>query len=329
MPHANAPLTPTGRLRLIRRVTAGRPIAHVAAEAGLARQTLSKWVGRYRRDGESGVLDRRSAPRCSPRRTATQVVARIEHLRRERKHSARLITHTLAAEGVAISQATVGRWLVRLGLNRLRYLDVTGADNRRPNRITARYPGHMVHVDVKKVGAIPEGGGWRVHGRGTEQHRRARRQHVGYSYFHTALDGFSRLAYTELCNDETAATAAAFLARARAFFTAHGINRITRVITDNGPCYTSTRFAQAVGASRHQRIRAFTPRHNGKVERYHRLLASEFCYAHPWHSEAHRRDTLSQWLIHFNYHRPHTATGNAPPATRLHTGVTNVMIGNS
>lgn len=100
------------------------------------------------------------------------------------------------------------------------------------------------------------------------------------------------------------------------------------MITDNGPCYASTRFARAVGASRRQRIRAFTPRHNGKVERYHRLLATEFCYAHPWHSETHRRDALARWLIHFNDHRPHTATGEAPPATRLHTVVTNVMIGN-
>ncbi|GDY33949.1 IS481 family transposase [Gandjariella thermophila] len=329
MIHGNAPLTPAGRLRLVCRVQAGRPIAHVAAEAGIARQTLSKWVGRYRARGEDGLFDRRSTPRHSPRRTSREVVTRIEALRREHKYSARLIVHTLAAEGVTVSSATVGRWLTRLGLNRRGLLDPTGATNRRPRRITARYPGHMVHVDVKKIGRIPDGGGWRIHGRGSPGDRAARRQKVGYAYFHTALDGYSRLADTEALDNETADTAVGFLARARAFFRAHGITQLTRVITDNAPCYTSPRFARSLGGTRHQRIRAFTPRHNGKVERYHRILAHELCYARAWNSEDERHDALRRWLIHFNYHRPHTATGDQPPATRLHAGVSNVMIGHS
>jgi transposase len=298
--HGNAPLTPAGRLRLVHRVEAGRPIAHVAAEAGIARQTLSKWVGRYRAAGEAALVDRRSTPRHSPRRTCVEVVARIEALRRERKYSARLITHTLVAEGVSIAPATVGRWLARLGLNRRRFLDPTGATNRRRRRIVARYPGHMVHVDVKKIGRIPAGGGWRVHGRGSPGDRAARRQKVGYAYFHTALDGYSRLAYTELLESETADTAVGFVARARAFFRTHGIAELTRVITDNAPCYTAQRFTRSLGATRHQRIRAFTPRHNGKVERYHRTLAEELCYARAWNSEAERHEALRRWLIHFN-----------------------------
>jgi transposase InsO family protein len=257
------------------------------------------------------------------------VVARIEWLRRQHKYSARLITHTLDAEGVAISPATVSRWLARLGLNRLRMLDPSGATNRRRRAIIAHYPGHMVHVDVKKIGRIPDGGGWRIHGRGSPEDRAARRQKVGYGYFHTALDGYSRLAYTELLDTETSAAAIGFFARARVFFRSHGITEITRVITDNAPCYTSPRFARSLRGTRHQRIRPFTPRHNGKVERYHRILAEELCYAHAWTSESERHDALQRWLIHFNYHRPHTATGGLPPAARLPTGVTNVVIGHS
>jgi len=327
MTHRNAPLTPVGRLRLVRRVQAGRPIAHVAAEAGIARQTLSKWVGRYRAAGEDGLLDRRSTPGHSPHQMPPEVVARIEYLRRCHKYSARLIVHTLATEGVSVSTATVGRWLSRLGLNRRRFLDPNGATNRRRRRITARYPGHMVHVDVKKIGRIPDGGGWRIHGRGSAGDHAARRQRPGYAFFHTALDGYSRLAYTELLDTETADAAVGFFARARAFFRIHGIDEVNRVITDNAPCYASPRFTRSLGSTRHQRIRPFTPRHNGKVERYHRTLAEELCYAHAWNSETERHDALRRWLIHFNYHRPHTATGDLPPATRLHTGVTNVMIG--
>ena len=329
MTHRNAPLTPAGRLRLARRVETGRPIAHVAAEAGIARQTLSKWVHRYHIAGEEGLLDRRSTPRHSPHRTPPEVVTRIETLRREHKYSARLIVHALAAEGVSISPATVGRWLTRLGLNRLRDLDVSGATNRRRRRIVARYAGQMVHVDVKKIGRIPDGGGWRVHGRGSDGDRAARRQKAGYTYLHTAVDGYSRLAYTEALDDEQAATAAAFLARARLFFTHHGIPEITRVVTDNAPCYTAGVFGRAVGDARHQRIRAFTPRHNGKVERYQRTLATELCYARAYTNEAERREAIKRWNIHYNYHRPHTATGDLPPAATLPTGVTNVVTGHS
>ena len=340
MSHANAPLTPAGRLRLIERCEV-RPLAHVAAEAGISRQRLTVWRQRYRALGEAGLLDRPSVPHTSPSQTPDHVVELIETWRRERKWTARQIAAELTADGHQISIATVGRWFVRLGINRRRDLDPDGATNRRPHRIVARFPGHMVHLDVKKVGKIPDGGGWRVHGKGSTQHKATRRAQarknggpgkgrVGYAYLHSAVDGYSRLAYTEHLPDETAATTVAFFARARAFFAAHGIRRIVRVITDNGSNYTAAAFVRAVSAvARHQKIRAYTPRHNGKVERYNRILAEELLYARTWTSETQRQHAVQVWNIHYNYHRPHTATGDQPPATRLKAGVTNVTRRNS
>jgi transposase InsO family protein len=188
----------------------------------------------------------------------------------------------------------------------------------------------MIHVDVKKVGRIPDGGGWRVHGRGSDQKRAVARAKVagakaGYVYLHSAVDGFSRLAYTEPLPDEKGATAAAFLARAKVWFAAHGITHLHRVVTDNGSCYRAADFTRIVGIrTRHQKIRPFTPRHNGKVERYQRILAEELLYAREYDNEDERSAAIAVWNIHYNYHRPHSAAGGKPPATRLPTGVTNV-----
>lgn len=163
MTHANAPLNIEGRRRLVERCRT-RPISHVAAEAGVSCACLSKWKNRYDTHGEAGLRDRPSVPLCSPTQISPDVVERIEQLRRD-KWSARRITLELASQGVRISERTVGRWLVRLGINQRRFLDPDGSTNRCPKRIVARYPGHMVHLDVKKVGRIPDGGGWRAHGR--------------------------------------------------------------------------------------------------------------------------------------------------------------------
>ena len=331
MSHRNAPLTPEGRLRLIQRCQS-RPLSHVAAEAGVSRACLSKWRARYEQLGEAGLVDRSSAPVRSPTQVPDAVVARIEQLRRDRKYSAARIALELAGEGHRVSVRTVGRWLARLGINRRRHLDVDGADLRRPGRIVARFPGHMIHLDVKKVGRIPDGGGWRAHGRDSEQHRAATRAkaagaRAGYVYLHSIVDGFSRLAYTEPLDDETAQTTIGFFSRARAFFAAHGIRRIVRIVTDNGPNYRSIAFGRTARAfaSRHQRTRPYTPRHNGKVERYQRILIEELLYARAWTSEAERAQAISIWNIHYNYHRPHTTAGGRPPASRLTLGVTNVM----
>ena len=330
MSHRNAPLTPAGRLRLVQRCQ-HRPIAHVAAEAGVSRQCLSKWVGRYRQEGEPGLWDRSSAPHRQPTALHPDLVADIGRLRRDKKWSARLIAVELSEQGHPVSTVTVSRWLVRLGLNRRRWLDTDGEPLRTPGTITARYRGHMVHLDVKKVGRIPDGGGWRIHGRGSDTHRATDRAktagaRAGYVYLHSAIDGFSRLAYTEHLPDETAKTAVGFWARARAWFAAHGITRITRVVTDNGSCYRSKAFARATGhAARHQLIKPFTPKHNGKAERYQRILTEELLYARPFTSEADRARAIEVWNVHYNYHRPHTAAGNQPPALRLDPGVTNVL----
>lgn len=255
----------------------------------------------------------------------------IEDWRREKKWSARRIARELAdGHGFRCCVRTVTRWLDRLGLNRIRDITPDGKDLRRPGKIIARYPGHMVHMDVKKVGKIPDGGGWRVHGRGSEQAlagKRAHKQKVGYAYLHSMIDGFSRLAYTEVLPDEKAATTTGFFHRARVFFAAHGISRITRLVTDNGSNYRAASFAQSTRAfvSRHQRTRPYTPRHNGKVERYQRILTDECLYARDYASEKERVEALGVWNHHYNYHRPHTACGDQPPASRLHTGVDNVM----
>lgn len=332
MSHRNAPLTPAGRLRLVQRCQS-RPIAHVAAEAGISRQCLSKWVRRYRADGEAGLEDRRSRPRSSPNRLPPQVVDRIEVLRRERKWSARLIAVELREDGVDVSTATVGRWLHRLGLSNRRHLDPTGASNRTPQAITTTRPGEMVHIDVKKVGRIPDGGGWRAAGRGSAQAKAVEKAKTagakaGYVYLHSVVDGHSRLAYTEALADETAATTIAFWRRARAFLAEHGITRIDRVVSDNGPNYRASAFTLALhetGVRRHQRTRPYTPRHNGKVERYQRILAEELLYARAYTSEHARATAIEIWNIHYNYHRPHTATGDQPPAHALRHRVTNVM----
>lgn len=335
MPHRNAPLTPVGRLRLIQRCQ-HRPIAHVAAEAGVSRACLSKWKARYELLGEPGLQDRSSAPMRSPGQLPDQLVVKIEQYRRDKKWSAAKIALELQTLGHRVSTRTVGRWLQRLNLNHRRHLDTDGQNLRRPGKIIARFPGHMIHLDVKKVGRIPDGGGWRAHGRGSEQHKQTQRaktkgQRAGYVYLHSAVNGFSRLAYTEALGNETAKTTIGFLCRARAFFAAHGIHRIVRIVTDNGSNYRSAAFNRTATslASKHQRIRPYTPKHNGKVERYQRILSEELLYAHDWTSETQRTQGMSVWLTHYNYHRPHSAAGGNPPASRLRTGVTNVMASNS
>lgn len=332
MTHRNAPLTVLGRQRAVAEVIQGRrPIAHVAAEFHIARATLSKWVSRFRKHGQAGLQDHSSAPANRPSRLPVWMVELIEYWRRTKKWSARRIARELAdGHGARCCVRTVTRWLDRLGLNRIRDITPEGEDLRRPGKITARYPGHMVHMDVKKVGKIPDGGGWWAHGRGSAQalaSKRAHQQKVGYTYLHSIEDGFSRLAYTEALEDEKAATTIAFFHRALVFFAAHGITQITRLITDNGPNYTSGAFHRSTSAfiSRHQRTRIYTPRHNGKIERYQRLMTDECLYARGYESETQRREAISVWVHHYNYHRPHTACGDQPPASRLHTGVDNVM----
>ncbi|MHA7241268.1 IS481 family transposase [Arthrobacter sp. TMS1-12-1] len=327
--HANAPLSPEGRRRLIERCRT-RPIAHVAEEMGISRATASKWVNRYKRFGELGLLDRSSSPIRQPSATPGQLVEQIESMRREYKWSASRIAFELNQSGTPVSRRTITRLLAQLGLNIRRFIDPNGETNREPQRITAKRPGHMVHLDVKKVGRIPDGGGWRVHGRDSAEAKAAARTKTrgaktGYIFLHSAIDGYSRLAYTEALSDEKAVTAVAFLGRAKAWFAAHGITRIERIVTDNGSCYRAAAFRDAVGSSRHQRIAPYTPQHNGKVERYNRILAEEFLYTRTWNSEVERAAAVKIWNLHYNYHRPHGAHDGQPPASATTSRVSNVM----
>ena len=208
---------------------------------------------------------------------------------------------------VGMQPSTVHRVLTRHGLSRLSDLDrATRAPIR---RIEMTRPGELVHLDVKKLGRIPKGGGWRAHGRGRANLSRQTR--VGYAYVHSAVDGYSRLAFSEVHRDELGATAAGFWGRARAFFVAHGID-VERVLTDNGSCYRSHDFGVALGEVTHSFTRPYRPATNGKVERFNRTLLAEWAYARTWTSEGQRVRALAKWLHVYNHHRHHTAVGGAP-----------------
>lgn len=251
-------------------------------------------------------------------------------MRREHKWSASRIAFELRQEGTHVSRRTVTRLLAQFGLNRRRFIDPNGENNREVRKISAKRPGHMVHIDVKKTGRIPDGGGWRVHGKDSEHAKAVARTKLrgakaGYIFLHSAIDGYSRLAYTEALPDEKAATAVEFLERARTWFAHHGIASIERVVTDNGACYRARAFTEALGASEHRRTRPYTPKHNGKVERYNRILAEEFLYARTWTSENERAAALEVWNRHYNYHRPHGAHDGKPPASATRQRVNNVL----
>jgi transposase InsO family protein len=307
--HRNAPLTPVGRLILVERVLAGRPVAHVAHEMGISRATGYKWLRRFRDEGAAGLVDRSSRPHRSPRRTPDDVEQRIVALRRRDKVGPWRIGHELG-----LASSTVHRVLVRHGLNRLCWLD------RPSGRVIRRYersrPGELVHVDTKKLGRIPDGGGWRAHGR--EQRPHDRRRRVGFEFVHSMVDDHSRLAYSEIHDREDAASSVAFLEHAVAFFAAHDV-RIERVLTDNAFVYRRSRaWHDALDQHQidHRRIRPYRPQSNGKVERYNRTLLDEWAYADIFESNEARRDALTRWLNRYNYQRAHRAIG-APPASRI------------
>jgi len=224
---------------------------------------------------------------------------------------------------LGLHPSTVHRVLSRYRLARLAWLD--RATGRSVRRYEWARPGDLVHLDVKKLGKIPDGGGWRVLGRplGNRNSRTSSRvrsggRHpvIGYHYLHTAIDDHSRLAYSELLTDELGTTAAAFWARARTWFNSHGIT-IARVLSDNGACYRSQAFAAALAGTPHKRTRPYRPQTNGKVERFHRTLADEWAYARPYRSDHERCQAFTTWLHTYNHHRGHTALGGLPPASRV------------
>jgi transposase InsO family protein len=323
MSHRNAPLSETGRLRLATCIVEdGWPLRRAAERFQVSPTTAKRWADRYRQAGAAGMADRSSRPHTSPRRTPTRTERRIIKVRVLRRWGPARIAYLLG-----LNPATVHRVLTRYGLARLAHLD------RATGRVIRRYeherPGDLVHVDIKKLGNIPDGGGHKAHGRAAGSRNSTRsapvannattpRAKLGYAYLHNAVDDHSRLAYTEILLDETKESAAAFWARARAFFAQAGIT-VSRVLTDNGSCYRSHLFRDTLEETgiAHKRTRPYRPQTNGKVERYNRTLMDEWAYARPYTSEQERRDALAGWLHTYNHHRAHTALGGQPPASRV------------
>jgi len=321
VPHANAPLSELGRLRLARCVVdEGWSVARAAERFQVARTTATRWADRYRAEGAAGMRDRSSRPHRSPRRTPAPVVRKIVHHRTKKR-----LGPVQIAPLVGVAPSTVHRVLVRCHLNRLAWLDrATG----NPVRYEYATPGGLVHVDVKKLGNIPAGGGWRKLGRtagnrnsqadrSTGRVSRHRNPLHGHAYIHSALDDHSRLTYSEIHDDETRETAAAFWIRAVAWFAEQGIT-VERVLTDNGGCYRSFLWRDAVAATgaRHLRTRPYRPQTNGKVERFHRTMLNEWAYARLYTSDHARRAALPAWLHRYNHHRPHTALDGSSPISR-------------
>jgi transposase InsO family protein len=317
MSHPNARLTPYGRLLLVERILAGYRVADVAAQLGCSRTCAYKWLARYRADGPDGLSDRTSRPHHTPHR----IDGALEQMILDMRTRVRRGADWIAAE-LNICASTVGRVLRRNHVPHLSMLDaLTGIPIRRGPATRVRYererPGELVHIDVKKLGRIPDGGGWRIHGRTAEARRH---RHVGFDYVHAAIDDHSRVAYAEIHPDETGATCAGFLMRAAEFFATCGITRIERVMTDNAFCYRLSHDFQAIMArlgARHVLIRPHCPWQNGKVERLNRTLLREWAYSQVFTSNAQRTEALPDWLEYYNTRRRHQALGGRAPISRL------------
>jgi transposase InsO family protein len=296
-------------------------VARAAERYDVSWPTAKRWADRYRQAGEAGMADRSSRPHRSPNRTPAPVVRAIVHLRWKQ----RLGPVAIAAR-LGLAASTVHAVLVRCRLSRLAHVD------RRTGEPIRRYehdhPGALLHVDVKKLGNVPDGGGWRYVGRQQGNRNRAatpgrprsrnREPLLGTAFVHTVIDDHSRLAYAEIHDDETAATAVAVLRRAVAWYAARGVT-VERVLSDNGSCYRS-RLWKATCTElgiRPKRTRPYRPQTNGKIERFHRTLTTGWAFARMFPSESTRRKALPGWLHEYNHHRPHTAIGNLPPITRI------------
>jgi transposase InsO family protein len=318
--HRNARLTPHGRRLLVQRVQEqGLPVAHVARAMGISRQCAHRWVARFAAEGGAGLLDRSSRPHRTPNRTTAEIegrvlAARVEHRRGQ---------DWLGAE-LGIPARTVSRILRRHDVARLAVYDPMTGEIIRASKTTAvRYerdqPGELVHMDVKKIGRIPDGGGWRAHGRQMGSSARRRNIRVGFDYVHSVVDDHSRYAYSEILEDEKATTAAGFFARAIDHFAGQGIT-IQAVMTDNHWSYThSNRLAallERVGAD-HVLIKPHCPWQNGKVERFNRTLQAEWAYRQVFTTNDARRAALAPWLGDYNTRRRHSAIGGQPPISRL------------
>ncbi|BBZ69044.1 IS481 family transposase [Mycobacterium paraseoulense] len=316
MSHRNARTTFHGRLLIVERHQSGWKQAQIAEAMGISRKCVHTWISRYAAEGSVGLFDRSSRPHCSPRRTPAAVEQQVLAARREHRRGPDWLGPELG-----VPARTVGRILRRHGQPYLRDCDpMTGAVIKAAKATAVRYerdrPGELVHVDVKKLSRIPDGGGWRAHGRSEEVRGRGN----GYDYVHSMVDDHSRLAYSEILPDEKGPTCAGFIERAADYFVAQGISRIERIITDNHLSYRRSAAVAAVIAqlsTRHLFIKPHCPWQNGKVERFNRTLQTEWCYRRVFTSNAERANALAPWLEFYNTQRRHSALDGLPPISRL------------
>src|SRR3954453_19009519 len=310
--HKNAPLTPKGREAMVRFVEAGLSKTAAACQFNTTPKTVAKWVERFRKDGVDGLRDRSSRPLSLPSQTAPATCAVVEALRRQR-HTGKQI----AAE-VGVSPATVSRILRRLGLNRIRDLE--------PAEPVRRYeraaPGEMIHIDIKKLGRFDKIG-HRITGDRTGQ---SNSRGVGWEYVHVCIDDHSRVAFAKIMPNEKKRSAITFLTAALAYYASLGI-KVERVMTDNGSCYRSFAFRRACKRLdlRHIRTKPYTPKTNGKAERFIQTSLREWAYAQAYKSSRQRKTELPVWLHRYNWHRPHAGIGDTVPVSRLGLTENNLL----
>jgi len=311
--HGNAALSWQGRRRLARRVVVqGWTLTAAAEAAGVSVRCARKWSGRYRLQGELGLHDRSSAPRRIANRTAPERIEASQKLRRLRFTAAEI------AETLAMALSTVSGILTRSGMGKLGRLGLE-----QPVRYERSRPGELLHIDVKKLGRIEGGAGWRVRGGPQHYNRRVTdaagkvRHTVGWEYVHVAVDDYSRLAYAEVLPDQKATTATGFLRRATRFYRRHGIT-IEQLLTDNGSAYLAVVHALACRrlGIKHLRTRPYRPQTNGKAERFIRTLTNSWAHGAIYRSSNERTAALDGWLWHYNHRRRHSALGHQPPITR-------------
>ncbi|WP_411373844.1 IS481 family transposase [Arthrobacter sp. MPF02] len=329
MSHRNAFLAHSGRLQLARCIVVdGWPLRRAAERFHVSVPTAARWSARYRELGEDGLGDRTSRPLTCPHRTVIRTERRVLGLRVSKRWGPARIAYHLH-----LNVSTVHRILTRYHCPPLRFTDPATGTRVRGRDLARRYeyawPGDMIHVDIKKLGRIPNGGGHRVRGRVhgeansrarnlAEGQRKDRGQVRGYTFLHHAVDDHSRFVYSEILADETKETASKFMRNAIAAFAAQGV-KIQRVLTDNGSCYRSRAFAAVLAGAgiKHKRTRPYRPQTNGKVERFNRILQEEWAYARAYGSEAERQACYQDFIDYYNQRRPHTALKGASPASRV------------